>query len=399
MPEAVHRRKRRRQEFSALLAVVLLAALRAAPTGRAGAAPAPASASVSATSGAPTPAGLHPAGATAEEIRIGPGERLLVIAPHPDDETLGAGGLAQRVLERGGKVRILLLTAGDGYVDAVRQETGQSRPRAEEFIAYGERRLGEARAAARELGRGISVETVGFPDGGLDQLLRKHMRRGEPERSATTGASDPPYDDEALDPDLPYDGVDLRHAMARTIREARPTIVAMPDPADVHPDHRATAAFSLLALGDVLAEPDRRPGPPPRVFTCLIHWPGWPPGWDRTPSPQDADLPLDRPADLPSRGLVARRLTLGAKQIAHKRSALAQYATQVDVMPEFLGAFLRRDEVFGEIPVVDEPSLARLLATVRPAVPTAPAPAALPTASAPLATATPPGRREPTPAR
>ena len=49
--------------------------------------------------------------------------------------------------------------------------------------------------------------------------------------------------------------------MARTIREARPTIVAMPDPADVHPDHRATAAFSLLALGDVLAEPDRRPGP------------------------------------------------------------------------------------------------------------------------------------------
>ena len=57
------------------------------------------------------------------------GERLLVIAPHPDDETLGAGGLIQRVLERGGTVRVVLVTAGDGYVEAVVHETGLPRPR------------------------------------------------------------------------------------------------------------------------------------------------------------------------------------------------------------------------------------------------------------------------------
>jgi LmbE family N-acetylglucosaminyl deacetylase len=38
--------------------------------------------------------------------------RLLVVAPHPDDETLATGVLLQQVLAAGGEVRILLLTAG-----------------------------------------------------------------------------------------------------------------------------------------------------------------------------------------------------------------------------------------------------------------------------------------------
>lgn len=40
-------------------------------------------------------------------------ERLLVIAPHPDDEVIGAGGLIAKVKRLGGKVYILYLTIGD----------------------------------------------------------------------------------------------------------------------------------------------------------------------------------------------------------------------------------------------------------------------------------------------
>lgn len=281
-------------------------------------------------------------------LRVGRGERLLVVAPHPDDEVIGAGGLAQRVVARGGQARVLLLTAGDGYVDAVRHETGIRRPPAEEFIAYGERRLGESRAAARVLGPGISVDVMGFPDAGLELLLRRHDRAGPPLRSPTTGASDPPYDGEALEPDLPYDGRDLRRAMARAIRDARPTIVVVPDPADVHPDHRATATFALLALSDVEAERGARR---PRVLTFLVHWPDWPPGWDRRPRDGDSSLPLVAPADLPRRALAPRRLELTSKEVARKRAALDEHATQMEVMPEFLGAFVRQDELFGEIPL------------------------------------------------
>lgn len=40
-------------------------------------------------------------------------ERLLVIAPHPDDEIIGCGGLISRVKKDGGKVYVLFLTVGD----------------------------------------------------------------------------------------------------------------------------------------------------------------------------------------------------------------------------------------------------------------------------------------------
>ncbi len=39
-------------------------------------------------------------------------QKLLVIAPHPDDETIGAGGLIVKVKDAGGKVFVLVLSAG-----------------------------------------------------------------------------------------------------------------------------------------------------------------------------------------------------------------------------------------------------------------------------------------------
>ena len=132
---------------------------------------------------------------------------------------------------------------------------------------------------------------------------------------------DPPYDDEALEPDLPYDGRDLLGAMARAIAEARPTIVVLPDPADVHPDHRATAAFAMLALSDVGAGSGRA-SLRPRLLTFLVHWPAWPPGWDRSPRDGDCELPLAAPVDLPRRDLEPRRLELVPQEVARKRAAL-----------------------------------------------------------------------------
>lgn len=41
------------------------------------------------------------------------GQRLLVVAPHPDDEVLGCGGLIRKVKSEGGKVYVLYMTVGD----------------------------------------------------------------------------------------------------------------------------------------------------------------------------------------------------------------------------------------------------------------------------------------------
>lgn len=41
------------------------------------------------------------------------GERILILAPHPDDETLGCAGTIKILLEMGKYVRVLFLTSGD----------------------------------------------------------------------------------------------------------------------------------------------------------------------------------------------------------------------------------------------------------------------------------------------
>ena len=48
-----------------------------------------------------------------QTLTIGQLERLLVLAPHPDDETLSAAGLILKVFENGGTVRTTVITACD----------------------------------------------------------------------------------------------------------------------------------------------------------------------------------------------------------------------------------------------------------------------------------------------
>jgi LmbE family N-acetylglucosaminyl deacetylase len=294
-------------------------------------------------------------------LEIGAGERLLVIAPHPDDETLGAGGLVQRVLARGGSAQVALVTVGDGYVEAVARATGRARPPAADFIAYGERRMREARAAVRELGGDrVRLQTLGFPDAGLTPLLHAHWRRGHPERSTTTGATDPPYP-EALDPSVAYDGDDLRRQLERILREAEPTLVAVPDPADLHPDHSATGLFALLALEAYERQPAAQSAAAmPRVLLYLVHWRKWPEGFTSA-TPPGSDTPLELPQELPEPGLARVALSLSDAERNAKAAALARHASQQEIMASFLRAFVRRSEPFRVLGPTD---LAKITASV-----------------------------------
>jgi len=270
--------------------------------------------------------------------------RLLVIAPHPDDETLGAGGLIERVRAKGGTVRVVLITAGDGFLEAVAHETGQPRPLPASFIAYGQHRLREARAALRVIDRDARFEVLGFPDGGLTELLQAHWWRSRPERSRFTGASDPPYDDTALEPDLPYDGDDLRAELERIMHHTRPTIVALPDPLDRHPDHRAAGLFTLLAIADWSAA--HPTAPRPQLLAYLVHWPDWPPGWDAHEPQARPDQRLELPPAAAHAGGLQVSLVLTDQEIAAKLAALEKYRTQMAIMAPFLTAFVRRTEPF-----------------------------------------------------
>src|SRR5262245_17016997 len=66
-------------------------------------------------------------------VAIESGTRLLVIAPHPDDEVIAAGGLIQRVRAIHGAVRVVYLTDGESYREGVKVEEHVKDPRSSDY--------------------------------------------------------------------------------------------------------------------------------------------------------------------------------------------------------------------------------------------------------------------------
>lgn len=121
-------------------------------------------------------------------------ESVLVLAPHPDDEVLGCGGLLVELVASGAAVRVLFLTDGGAG------EEGEAR------AAYVARRRGEAAAVAELLGF-AGVEHLGLPDGGLADHLD----------AAVT-------------------------AIRRALLAQRPEVLLVPSPLEASRDHRAAFA-------------------------------------------------------------------------------------------------------------------------------------------------------------
>ncbi len=85
-------------------------------------------------------------------MSFSPATRLLVVSPHPDDETLGAGGLIQRVLHAGGAVKVVFMTSGDGFPVGVTSARHVQHPQAQDYREYGRLRQEEAKQALAILG-------------------------------------------------------------------------------------------------------------------------------------------------------------------------------------------------------------------------------------------------------
>jgi len=129
----------------------------------------------------------------AQDLR---GERLLVLSPHPDDEVIGCGGLIALHVQEGRTVRVIVATDG--------AQAGEAKIREE-----------ESRAALALLG-GASVEFLRFPD----RRLREHA-------------------------------AELKQRLRAALLEFLPDLIAVPNPAEIHPDHIAlSCAFCELIQSD-----------------------------------------------------------------------------------------------------------------------------------------------------
>ncbi len=256
-------------------------------------------------------------------------DRVLVIAPHPDDETLCCGGLLRQAAAHGAGTAVVWITAGDAFeLDALLVERTLS-PGSSTMQQLGKHRLQEGHAAADTLGIPRSAQYVlGYPDRGIEALLGSHFHR--PYRSKYTASTRVRYSD-AVHPGADYTGADLEHDLGQVLDTFRPTLILAPAPEDLHPDHRASGELARRLL--------EQRGQLGGLRYWIIHADGWPRPYGLHP-----DLPLDPPAQ--ARALHWERCPLSPSERSAKLAALRQHHSQMRLMSSWMKAFVRANELF-----------------------------------------------------
>ena len=225
-------------------------------------------------------------------IKITSKDRLLILAPHPDDESLATGGLIQRAVKAGAKVRVLFATDGDNnpwpqrFLERKLQITYTDRAR------WGRRRRKEALAALELLGlpKG-SARFLGLPDQGITKLLM-HAEEG------------------------------VLFTLWAELTEWEPTIFVIPSATDALPDHSALFVLVNLAL--------MRLEKPPRLLRFIIH-------------------PPKRHSE---RGKVTLKLT--DAEVERKRAAILAHESQMALSRKRFAGYATEEEIYYSAPLQDQ---------------------------------------------
>lgn len=271
------------------------------------------------------------------------GDRVIVFAPHSDDETLGCGGMLATSIANGADVRVVLITNGDGFRIAVGRAYNTLRVTPQRCIEFAYRRQKETLRALETLGvSDKQVTFLGYPDRGIEQLWNKYWSPEKLFVSRATHANHSPYRN-SFTRHAAYCGESLLSDIEKVIKLGAPTDVYLPHPCDNHPDHYATYCFVASALEQLRAEGISKRI---RVHTYLVHRGDWP-----TPKGDHPEEPLVPPYGLARAGTKWYSLALSGGVAERKRRAIKNYVTQIDVERGFMMSFARRNEIFGDLSI------------------------------------------------
>src|SRR5947208_3185792 len=211
--------------------------------------------------------------------------RLMLIAPHPDDEALACSVILQQAVRTGAAIRIVYVTDGDDNPWPQRAFERKWSLSPSDQKRWGKLRRAEALAALRVLNiRPADVQFLALPDQGLTDLLLCDC-----DRALTR--------------------------ITRVIDDWSPTDILAPSLFDIHPDHNAVAVMMRLIFADFSA---------PRIsqWNYLVH--------GRSPAF------FDRAAELSSSEL----------ETAKKREAIRCHRTQIKLSKRRFLRYAARPERF-----------------------------------------------------
>ena len=222
-----------------------------------------------------------------DALTIANSDRLLILAPHPDDESIATGGLIQVAHGAGAAVRVVVLTDGDNNPWPQRWIEKRWRVDAAARARWGARRRDEARAALRVLGLDAGAAVfLGLPDLGLTDVLM-HNDAGAIE------------------------------ALRIAIEEFRPTVLVVPAVSDRHPDHSAAhiLARSLLA----------RSALSPSLYSFAVH--------GESAAPMDAVVLTNAQRSTKQRAILAHetQMRLSRRRFLHYAQSTESFLSEATV--------------------------------------------------------------------
>lgn len=285
---------------------------------------------------------LQPAETQLNELRLAASDRILILAPHPDDETLACGGVIQKAVRMGLPVHVVFLTNGDNneWSFVLYRKRPELLPGQVE--AMGLVRHDEAVAATHILGLAPEQLTfLGYPDFGTLQIWLSHWGAEPPLRSMLTRVTAVPYPN-AYRPGAAYKGEEILADLEAILKEFRPTKIFLSHPADHNPDHLALYTFVRVALWEL--------GATPELYPYLVHTSHWPEPRGLAPAQS-----LTPPATLAAQG-PWWTLSLGQEEIDRKLAAVEAHRTQYQAAHNFLASFVRANELFNAYPEVALPA-------------------------------------------
>jgi LmbE family N-acetylglucosaminyl deacetylase len=278
--------------------------------------------------------------------RINNQDRVVIFAPHCDDETISSSAILLDAVRAGSQVLVVFMTNGDGFTFAAEEQFRRLFLNRDDYIRSGYSRQAESLTALGALGLSpLQVIFLGYPDRGMESLWATHWQTADPLVSHYTRSSHSPYTN-SFEPNAPYAGENVLKNVADILLSFRPTTVFLPHPHDEHHDHAATYAFVTAALYKLDLD---RELPLPHLYYYLVHRGDFP-----IPHGYLPDSTLLPPRPLQSLNSVEWYSYLLSKEDeALKYRATMKYTSQIKVpiMSKLLMSLVRTNELFGAIPV------------------------------------------------
>ena len=262
-------------------------------------------------------------------------DSLLIVAPHPDDESLCCAGVIYEARKAGAKVAIVWITDGDAFHWDAMVVNHELVPGRAAYQHLAQLRQGEARDAARILDVAPqSTYFLGYPDRGVGRLMADYYAPPTPWRSHYTGASNVIYPG-SFEPGARYDGESLTRDFSDVLDRVQPTLVFAPSPQDMHPDHQGAGLLVTRVLTGR--------GELDELRSWIVHggrgWPvgGYEPAWPQTVAPTGS-------------GLQWQQLNLDHDAVAAKLQAISAHRSQMQVMGHVMRRYVRATELFAVVP-------------------------------------------------